>query len=88
MFGQGESSDSKEDDPLRKLSGAKGTMLLERLRASMDTSPSDYVTAIEHMTANSLGMTQATSDTLERFAREELPVGNDRNMGYMVWILF
>ena len=87
MFGQGESSDSEEDDPLRKLSGAKGTMLLERLRASMDASPSDYVTAIEHMAANSLGMTQATSDTLERFAREELPVGNDRNMGYMVWIL-
>eukprot|EP00438_Fugacium_kawagutii_P004497 Skav200096 [mRNA] locus=scaffold694:326558:340569:- [translate_table: standard] len=81
----GDSSDEEEEDPLRKLSGARGTLLQERLRQGMDAAPLAYVASIESMAAACLGQAQATQDTMERFVREELPIGSSRDLGYMVW---
>ena len=41
--------------PLRKLSGARGTMLAERLRLSMESSPHDYNAATECLAAQLVG---------------------------------
>lgn len=81
----GDSSDEEEEDPLRKLSGARGTLLQEKLRQGMDAAPMSYVASIESMAAACLGQAQATQDTMERFVREELPIGSSRDLGYMVW---
>eukprot|EP00435_Cladocopium_sp_Y103_P043406 s865_g12.t1 len=87
-LGLGDSSASEdEEDPLHRLSGAKGTMLQERLRMSMVQHPADYVQTIETLAATALGLAAPGPDTMEKFAREELPIGNDRNMGYMVWLI-
>ena len=83
-----ESSDSEEaDDPLRRLSGAKGTILQERLRSSMTASPLEYVQAIELMASSALGEGTPNNSTMEKYVREELPIGTDRNLGYMAWLL-
>ena len=73
------------EDPLRRLSGAKGTMLLERLRVSMETEPQAYVTAIETMAAQILGEAQPGPSTMERYAREQMPLGAEKSLGYMTW---
>lgn len=87
-LGLGDSSGSdEEDDPLRRLSGAKGTLLQERLRLSMVQHPADYVQTIETLAATALGLAAPSADTMERFVREELPIGNDRNLGYLVWLI-
>ena len=83
----GDSSDEEEDDPLRKLSGARGTLLQEKLRQGMDATPMAYVNSIESMAAACLGQTQPTQDTMERFVREEMPIGSSRDLGYMVWAI-
>lgn len=80
-------SDSDEEDPLRRLSGAKGTMLLERLRASMEANPGAYTAAIETMAAQVLGETSPNATTMERYAREELPMGSEKSLGYAAWIM-
>ncbi|CAL1153005.1 unnamed protein product [Cladocopium goreaui] len=83
-----ESSDSEEaEDPLRRLSGAKGTILQERLRSSMTASPQEYVQAIELMASSPLGKGTPDNNTMEKYVREELPIGTDRNLGYMAWLL-
>ena len=80
-------SESDEEDPLRRLSGAKGTMLLERLRASMEANPGAYTAAIETMAAQVLGETSPNAATMERYAREELPMGSEKSLGYAAWIM-
>ena len=83
-----ESSGSEaEDDPLRKLSGAKGTLLQERLKTAMQSHPKDYVNAVENLAAAALGQSAAGDDTMERYVREELPVGGDRNLGHCTWLM-
>ena len=81
------SGSDEEEDPLRRLSGAKGTLLQERLRQSMDNSPADYIAAIEALAASCLGQTTASPETMERYCREEMPIGQDRNMGHLVWVM-
>ena len=61
------SEDDEADDPLRRLSFAKGTLLLERLRASIETDPAAYVKAIETMACQVLGESSAGPST------EQLP---------------
>lgn len=61
----GNSSDEEEEDPLRRLSGARGTLLQEKLRQGMDSSPMAYVNSIESMAASCLGQAQPTQDTME-----------------------
>ena len=53
----------------------------------MVQSPSDYGGSIATLAATALGLAAPAADTMERFAREEMPLGNDRNMGYMVWLI-
>ena len=48
-----------EEDPLRRLSGAKGTMLLEKLRFAMESEPQAYISAIESLAAQTLGEASA-----------------------------
>ena len=60
-------SDSEEaeegDDPLRRLSGAKGSMLLEE-------DPDSYIQAMQLNAAQILGDTTASPSTVERYVRE------------------
>eukprot|EP00435_Cladocopium_sp_Y103_P061925 s641_g23.t1 len=87
-LGLDESSGSEaEDDPLRKLSGAKGTLLQERLKMAMQAHPKDYIHTVETLAASALGLSAVGEDTMERYVREELPVGSDRNMGHCLWIM-
>ena len=64
-------SDSEEEeteaDPLRRLSSAKGTMLAEKLKASMEADPKAYVHAIEVMASQLLGEPQPQGATIERY---------------------
>ncbi|CAE7038127.1 unnamed protein product [Symbiodinium sp. CCMP2592] len=80
-------SESEEEDPLRRLSGAKGTMLVERLRAAMEADPAAYSNAIENLAAQVLGESAPNQMTLERYVREELPMGNERSLGFAAWIM-
>ena len=83
-----ESSGSEEDgpeDPLRKLSGARGTMLLERLKTAMESEPEAYVRAIEGMAAQILGEEAAGPMTIEKYVKDELPLGSERSLGYAAW---
>ncbi|CAE7216273.1 ACT1 [Symbiodinium sp. KB8] len=80
-----ESEGEAEEDPLRRLSGAKGTMLLERLRVSMEAEPQAYVTAMETMAAQILGEAQPGPSTMERYVREQMPLGAEKSLGYMTW---
>lgn len=80
-------SDLEDGDSLRRLAGAKGTMLQEKLKKSMDAKPGEYVKAIELMAAQAVGQTVSDASSLERFVREELPVGTDKTLGHLVWAL-
>ena len=82
-----QSSESEEEDPLRRLSGAKGTMLVERLRVAMEADPAAYANAIENLAAQVLGEATPNPMTLERYVREELPMGNERSLGFAAWIM-
>ena len=81
----GSDSDEEGQDPLRRLSGAKGPMLLEKLRLAMDSDPKAYITAMENLAAQSLGEPRAGPMTLEKFARDMLPLGSERTLGYVTW---
>ena len=74
-----------EEDPLRRLSGAKGTMLLEKLRFAMESEPQAYISAIESLAAQTLGEASASAHTMEKYIKEQLPIGAERTLGYMVW---
>ncbi|CAE7360147.1 PROSC [Symbiodinium microadriaticum] len=80
-------SDDEEDsaDPLRKLSGARGTMLAERLRLSMESCPQDYIAAIEALAAQMVGDHVPGPATMEKYVKEQLPMGSERGLGYMAW---
>lgn len=87
-LGLEESSGSEaEEDPLRKLSGAKGTLLQEKLKLAMQSHPADYIQTVETLAASALGLSTVGEDTMERYVREELPVGSDRNMGHCLWVM-
>lgn len=77
--------DAEDGDPLRRLQGAKGTLLQERLRTSMDKQPQLYVQAIEERACRVLGESQPSALTMERYVREEVPVGTDRTLGHTLW---
>ena len=84
----GGGSDSEEDetaDPLRRLAGARGTMLSEKLRQSMELEPRSYIAAIDLMAAQMLGEAQTGPATMERCCRELLPMGAERSLGYLTW---
>ena len=76
-------SDDEEDsaDPLRKLSGARGTMLAERLRLSMESCPQDYIAAIEALAAQMVGDHVPGPATMEKYVKEQLPMGSERGLG-------
>ncbi|CAE7420973.1 unnamed protein product [Symbiodinium necroappetens] len=79
-------SDSEgEEDPLRRLSGAKGTMLLEKLRFAMESESQAYINAIEGLAAQTLGEASASAHTMEKYIKDQLPIGAERTLGYMVW---
>ena len=80
-----EDSEEDENDPLRRLSGAKGTMLLERLRQAMEMDPQAYVTAIESLASQTLGESSPGPTTMERYIKEQLPIGSEKTLGYMIW---
>ena len=80
---EGSSDSEQEEDPLKRLHGAKGTMLQEKLRQSMDQAPAQYVAAVEANAARTLGLTTPASDTLDRYSREEMPIGSSRILGYL-----
>ncbi|OLP94030.1 hypothetical protein AK812_SmicGene24002 [Symbiodinium microadriaticum] len=82
-----QSSESEEEDPLRRLSGAKGTMLVERLHVAMEADPAAYANAIGNLAAQVLGEATPNQMTLERYVREELPMGNERSLGFAAWIM-
>lgn len=71
------SSDDEDQDPLRKVHGARGTMMQEKLRQAMDHSPQKFVEAVESHAATVLGLDGPAQDTMERYVREELPVGSE-----------
>ena len=81
-------SDSETEtasDPLQKLSGAKGSLLLERLKIAMEQNPSAYIAAIEMLAADSLGEATPNVMTIERFVRDGLPMGHEKSLGYATW---
>ena len=72
-------------DPLRKLSGAKGSLLLERLKLAMEQNPSAYITAIETLAADTLGESLASVMTVEKYVKDEMPLGHEKSLGYATW---
>ena len=82
-----DSEGEEESDPLRKLTGARGTMLAEKLRMAMEADPRAYIASIETNAAHLLGEQQATGSTMERYAKEQLPLGSERSLGYMTWAI-
>lgn len=84
---EGSSDSEPEEDPLKRLHGAKGTMLQEKLRHSMDQSPAQYVAAVEANAAHTLGLAVPAADTLDRYSREEMPIGSSKILGYLTMII-
>ena len=84
---EGSSDSEQEEDPLKRLYGAKGTMLQEKLRLSMDQVPAQYVTAVETNAARTMGLGVPAHDTLDRYCREELPVGSSKMLGYLTTVI-
>ena len=82
---EGSDSETDEVDPLRRLSGAKGTMLLEKLKMAMENDPQACVQAIQSLAAQTLGESAAGPTTMERYIKEQLPIGSEKTLGYMVW---
>ena len=80
-------SDSEGEDALRKLSGARGTMLLERLKMAMEENPAAYSTAIETLAAQVLGESSPNASTMEKYVKDEMPLGHEKSLGYMVWCM-
>ena len=83
----GSDSEMEEGDPLRRLAGAKGTLLLEKLRQSMEAEPAAYVAAMEQMAAQTLGEAAPGPTTMEKYVREELPMGAEKSLGYATWLM-
>ena len=73
------------EDPLRKLSGAKGSLLLERLKLAMEQNPSAYITAVETLAADTLGESSASVMTVEKYVKDEMPLGHEKSLGYATW---
>eukprot|EP00439_Symbiodinium_sp_Y106_P053150 s5083_g7.t1 len=96
-------SSSEEEDGLAKLSGAKGTVLGEKLKAAMKKNPEAYSDAILKLAAESVGsevfriedleqfvkeeMPVFRIEDLEQFVKEEMPVGTQKTLGYSTWNL-
>ena len=62
-------------------------MLLERLKASMEEDPHSYVPAMQLNAAQILGDTTASPSTVERYVREELPMGHEKSLGHTAWAM-
>ena len=80
-------SSSEEEDGLAKLSGAKGTVLGEKLKAAMKKNPEAYSDAILKLAAESVGSEVFRIEDLEQFVKEEMPVGTQKALGYSTWNL-
>ena len=78
-------NEAATEDPLRKLSGAKGSLLLERLKVAMEQQPAAYITAIEALAADTLGESSPSVMTVEKYVKEELPMGHEKSLGYAAW---
>ncbi|CAE7566503.1 unnamed protein product, partial [Symbiodinium pilosum] len=78
-------NEAATEDPLRKLSGAKGSLLLERLKVAMEQQPAAYITAIEALAADTLGESSPSVMTVEKYVKEELPMGHEKSLGYATW---
>ena len=74
-------SSSEEEDGLAKLSGAKGTVLGEKLKAAMKKNPEAYSDAILKLVAESVGSEVFRIEDLEQFVKEEMPVGTQKTLG-------
>lgn len=83
------SASEDEEDPLHRLwcerNYATGTPPHEHGTTSGRLCPNHP--NLGALAATALGLAAPAPDTMEKFAREELPIGNDRNMGYMVWLM-
>ncbi|CAE8630316.1 unnamed protein product [Polarella glacialis] len=78
---------SDDESGLSRLAGARGTVTSERLKRSMKNNPAAFADVIEQLAANKLGAEVVGQDTLEHYVRDELPIGEQRTLGYCVWIL-
>ena len=84
-LGGASSSEEELEDPLRRLAGAKGSMLLERLKSSMESDPAAYIQAIKANAAQLLGEATDTPTTVERFVKDEMPMGSEKSLGFATW---
>ena len=57
------------------------------MRTGLQADPEAYANAIESLAAQVLGETVPNQMTLERYVREELPMGNKRSLGFAATIL-
>ncbi|CAE8597799.1 unnamed protein product [Polarella glacialis] len=80
-------SGSEDESGLSRLAGARGTVLSERLKRPMKTNSAAFADVIEQLAANTLGAEEVDQDKMERYVREELPVGKQKTLGYCAWIL-
>ena len=54
---------------------------------AMEADPAAYANAIGNLAAQVLGEATPNQMTLERYVREELPMGNERSLGFAAWIM-
>ena len=73
------------EDPLRKLTGANGSLLLERLKLAMEQNPSAYIAAIEALAADTLREATPGIMTVEKYVKDKLPMGHEKSLGYATW---
>ena len=60
-------------------------MLLEKLRMAMESDAPAYVSAIQSLAAQTLGEASAGPTTMQQYIKDQLPIGSERTLGYMVW---
>ena len=61
-------------------------MLLERLRASMESQPLAYVVAMEELVAQILAKATPGPSTMEKYVRDE-HIGHEKILDYMTWVI-
>ena len=62
-------------------------MPVERLREPMEADPAARSNAVENLAAQLLGETTPNRMTLERYLRVELPMSNERSLGFATRIM-
>ena len=63
----------------------KGVSFLERLKVAMEAEPTAYINAIETNAAHLMGEAPPSTSTIEKYVREELPLGNEKTLGFVTW---